>query len=102
MSGWVMHCRFLQGGSLAVQSPVCCTASQGCVWSEASSSLTTLSCRIEVGGAHWSAFPSIVWPSLSCSPQLRSPVGVRGKGMRSVGGSCTEGEAVMPACVDLV
>lgn len=46
-------------------------------------------------------FPGIVWPSLSCSLQLRSPVGATGKGMRIVGGSCTEGEAVMPVCVDL-
>ena len=99
--GWVMRCRFLQGGSWAVQSPVCCTMSQGCVWSEAGSSLTMLSCRTEAGGAHWSAFLGIGWPSLSCSLQLRSLAGARGKGMKSVGGACTEGEAVMPMCTDL-
>lgn len=99
--GLVMRCRFLQEAAGEAQSPVCGTTGRGCVWSQTSSSLTMLCCRIEVRGTHWSAFPGIVRSSLSCSLRLRSPVGVRGKGMKSVRGARTEGEAITPVGVDL-
>lgn len=93
---WAGRCA---AGFWAARSPGCCTVSQGCVWSEGNSILTMLSCRTETGSL------------LVCLPRYRVAIALplpaapqppaRGRGMKNVGGACTEGEAVVLVCIDL-